>query len=67
MKYSTYREAWSQLKIEMMQMWIEIRDGHFSLSDILEWRLRIWSEQYEARETIARLRLQIDEMKKEKK
>ena len=66
MRYSTYWDNWDTLKIEMMQMYIEIRDGHFSLSDLLEWRLRIWCEQYEARETIERLREKIDEMEKEK-
>ncbi len=66
MKYSTYIEPWDKLKVEMMQMYIELRDGHFSLSDLLEWRLRIWAEQYEARDTIRRLREQIDEMEKEK-
>ena len=62
MRYSTYWDNWDTLKIEMMQMYIEIRDGHFSLSEILEWRLRIWCEQYEARETIERLRERVDEM-----
>lgn len=65
MRYATYRENWDALKIEMMRMYIELRDGHISLSDLLDWRLRIWCEQYEARETIERLREQINEMKGE--
>ena len=65
MRYSTYIENWGKLKIEMMQMYIELRDGHISLSDLLEWRERIWAKQYEARETIERLREQINEMKGE--
>ena len=66
MKYSAYRVSWESLKIEMMQMYIELRDGHFSLSDLLEWRLRVWCEQYDARDTIVRLREQVDEMEKKK-
>jgi hypothetical protein len=66
MRYSTYWHDWDVLKIEMIQMYIELRDGHVSLSDLLDWRLRIWCEQSEARETIERLRETIDEMGKEK-
>lgn len=66
MRYSTYIENWDNLKIEMMQMYIELRDGHFSLSDLLEWRERVWAEQYEARETIVRLRGLLDEKEKKK-
>lgn len=66
MRYSTYIENWDKLKIEMMQMYIEIRDGHLSLSDLLEWRERVWAKQYEARETIERLRGLLGEMEEEK-
>jgi hypothetical protein len=66
MRYATYRENWDALKIEMMRMYIELRDGHISLSDLLDWRLRIWCEQYEARETIERLRGLLGEREEEK-
>ena len=66
MKYMTYIENWDKLEVKTMQMYTELKDGHISLSEFLDWRLRVWCEQYEARETIERLRIKIDEMEEKK-
>jgi len=65
MKYPKFDDNWERTRIDTMQMYIEIRDGHFSLSDLLEWRQRVWCEQYEVRETIRRLREEVDHLRAE--
>lgn len=65
MKYPKFDENWERTRIDTMQMYIEIRDGHFSLSDLLEWRQQVWCEQVEVRETINRLREEVDHFRAE--
>ena len=65
MKCPKFDENWERTRIDTMQMYIEIRDGHFGLSALLEWRKRVWCEQVEVRETISRLREEVDHLRAE--